>query len=274
MRFCGFSVEGNKPDASTICRFRNRSVKANTLNHLLALLNEQLSRRDLKIAQGKYVSCDATLIASARRPRKRLQACSEASDQALLPATEDAQCAQADDKADSTHQVVYSDDGDASWKQKGQQSVYGYAGYVTTDDEGLVEAVSTRSASDSEMTVFPEIMEQAKMTRGKTRLYDKGVSSEANREALKKQGLRDGIMRQKPKGKPMSHWNRLRNKATGRRRFVTERTFGTLKRVYGLHRTLSGAGESERRDLTQIPGLQSQACVWKMGTTDPALPSG
>ena len=212
-------------------------MKANTLNRRLTLLNEQLSRRDLKVAQGNYVSCDATLIASARRPRKRPEACSDESDQALLPATEDAQCSQADDKADSTHQVVYSDEGDAGWQQKGKQSVYGYAGSVTTDDEGLVEAVSTRTARDSEMTVFPESLEQARITRGKTRLYDKGVTSEANREALKKQGLRDGIMRKKPKGKPMSHGNKLRHKAIGRRRFVTERTFGTLKRVSGLHRT-------------------------------------
>ena len=43
-------------------------------------------------------------------------------------------------------------------------------------------------------------------------------------------------MRKKPKGKAMSHWNRLRNKLISRRRFVTERTFGTLKRTYGLSR--------------------------------------
>ena len=43
-------------------------------------------------------------------------------------------------------------------------------------------------------------------------------------------------MRKKPKGKPMSHWNRVRNKLISRRRFVTERTFGTLKRTYGLSR--------------------------------------
>ncbi|SMN13928.1 Mobile element protein [Bathymodiolus heckerae thiotrophic gill symbiont] len=41
-------------------------------------------------------------------------------------------------------------------------------------------------------------------------------------------------MRKKPKGKPMSRWNKVRNKAISKRRFVVERTFGTLKRTYGL----------------------------------------
>ncbi|WP_122951224.1 transposase [Bathymodiolus thermophilus thioautotrophic gill symbiont] len=35
----------------------------------------------------------------------------------------------------------------------------------------------------------------------------------------------------------MSHWHKLRNKAISKRRFVVERTFGTLKRTYGLARS-------------------------------------
>ena len=65
---------------------------------------------------------------------------------------------------------------------------------------------------------------------------NKGADSAANREVLASQGLGDGIMRKKPKGKPMSYWNRVRNKLISRRRFVTERIFGTLKRTYGLSR--------------------------------------
>nr|WP_244610265.1 transposase [Bathymodiolus heckerae thiotrophic gill symbiont] len=67
-------------------------------------------------------------------------------------------------------------------------------------------------------------------------LYDKGAAYQANSEALKAQKLRDGIMRKKPKGKPMSRWNKVRNKAISKRRFVVERTYGTLKRTYGLAR--------------------------------------
>ena len=34
----------------------------------------------------------------------------------------------------------------------------------------------------------------------------------------------------------MAYWERIRNKLISRRRFVTERSFGTLKRTYGLYR--------------------------------------
>ena len=43
-------------------------------------------------------------------------------------------------------------------------------------------------------------------------------------------------MRKKPKGQAMTHRNRIRNRLISQRRFVVERTFGTLKRTYGLHR--------------------------------------
>ena len=218
MRFCEFSLEGHKPNASTICRFRTRLTQSIQLNRLLRLINDQLSESGLKLAHGKYVSCDATLISSARRPRKRLEG----------------------DQIDETHyraeRIEYSDDVEASWKNKGSKSVYGYAGFVSTDEDGLVEAVSTRTARASELSHFREVIEAAHLPAGKTVLYDKGADSAANREALASQGLGDGIMRKKPKGKPMSHWNRVRNKLISRRRFVTERTFGTLKRTYGLSR--------------------------------------
>ena len=86
------------------------------------------------------------------------------------------------------------------------------------------------------MTHFEENIKQANNQKGVRVLYDKGVASQANSEVLKAQKLRDGIIRKKPKGKTMSHWRKLRNKAISNRRFVVERTFGTLKRTYGLAR--------------------------------------
>jgi IS5 family transposase len=101
---------------------------------------------------------------------------------------------------------------------------------------GLINKATTHPANDSEMTHFEENIKQANNHKGVRVLYDKGVASKANSKVLKAQKLRDGIMRKKPKGKPMSHWNKLRNKAISKRRFVVERTFGTLKRTYGLAR--------------------------------------
>ena len=213
MHFCGFSLEGKKPDAATVCRFRTRIVEAGLLDTLLGLVNVSLASRGLKLANGKYVSSDATLIQSARRPRKAIEA-----------------------KDDGSVEVLYSDDNEAAWIQKGDQCVYGYSASVITDEDGLIESATTFPANRSEMTRLDEVLDDANLTSGQVVLYDKGVDSQNNRSVLKQRGLKDGIMRKKPKGKSMTAWNRLRNKLIGRRRFVVERTFGTLKRSYGLNR--------------------------------------
>ena len=59
----------------------------------------------------------------------------------------------------------------------------------------------------------------------------------------------------------MSHWNRIRNRLIGRRGFVVERTFGTLKRVYGLYRArYSGLAKTQAEVL-----MKSIACNVKRG---------
>lgn len=212
MRFCGFSLEGSKPDSTTLSRYRKRLVDAGLLDDLLRMVNASLTLHDLKVSNGKYISSDATLIQSSRRARKVIES------------------------GDDSSEVIYSDDTDATWLKKGDQCVYGYSASVTTDEAGLVESVTTFSAHRSEMTRLDEVLDRLDAKDGQVLLYDKGVDSSANRQQLKAHGLKDGIMRKKPKGKPMGYWQRLRNKAIGKRRFVVERTFGTLKRTYGLSR--------------------------------------
>ena len=214
MHFCGFSLEGKKPDAATVCRFRNRLVRVGLFDDLLAIINESLAGQGMKLANGKYISSDATLIQSARRPRKVINA----------------------DETCSHVEVEYSDDKEATWLRKGDQCVYGYSSNVTTDEDGLIESVTTFSANRSEMTRLDDVLANIDNKPDQVMLYDKGVDSGHNRELLKQHGLKDGIMRKKPKGTPMTHWHRLRNKLIGKKRFVVERTFGTLKRTYGMNR--------------------------------------
>jgi IS5 family transposase len=67
-RFAGFSMDHESPDASTICRFRNHLEERGLLVKLLNMINEQLERHGILVRTGSIV--DATLIPSARRPRK------------------------------------------------------------------------------------------------------------------------------------------------------------------------------------------------------------
>jgi len=220
IKFCDFSLSGHKPDATTIGRFRAQLTQQNLFDRLLGSINTLLENKQLKLSNGKHVAMDATLIQSARRAKKTMTT----------------------HKNNETYEVdnnpvQYSDDSDAKWTYKAGKYTYGYSSVVTTDANGLINKATTHSANDSEMTHFKENIKQANNQKGVRVLYDKGVSSQANRAALKAQKLRDGIMRKKPKGKPMSHWSKLRNKAISKRRFVVERTFGTLKRTYGLARS-------------------------------------
>ena len=61
---------------------------------------------------------------------------------------------------------------------------------------------------------------------------DKGYDSKGNRQALRKRGIKTRIMYKKPKGKPMTIWQKRFNKAISKRRFRVEQTFGTL---YGMY---------------------------------------
>lgn len=70
IRFCGFSLSGKKPDAATLCRFRQKLVERKRMELLLRQVNKSIERKNLKVSKGRYVSADATLIGSARRPRK------------------------------------------------------------------------------------------------------------------------------------------------------------------------------------------------------------
>lgn len=218
INFCGFSLSANKPDATTIGRFRTRLIKANLLDKLLRNINLQLQQKDLKLANGKYTTADATLIRSSRRSKKTFNT----------------------NKNDNDYEVdtnaYYSDDLDASWKYKSGKYTYGYQAIVTTDEQGLIESTTTKPANKSESKLLEEVVNNADIKEGKTLLYDKGVDSKTNRKVLKEHKLKDGIMRKKPKGKNYSYWNKLRNKLISKKRFVVERTFGTLKRTYGLSR--------------------------------------
>jgi IS5 family transposase len=225
MRFCGFSLSGRKPDESTICRFRNKLVKQGIYAILLSKINIMLGAKDLKVNNGKHVTMDATLIKSARRPRKVIKATKEKDGNYKV------------EKSNEEEQIIeYSDDKEATYVKKGKKVVYGYASYVVCDDQGMVDSVSTLSAHESEMSNFADNIKKANITKGSRVLYDKGAASKNNSKALKDMGLRDGIMKKKPRGKEFSKWDKLRNKAISKRRFVVERTFGTMKRVYGLSR--------------------------------------
>ena len=70
MKFCNFTLAGCL--CSNVCRFQKKVVVHNLFKALLDSSNASIERQGLKLSNGKYVSADATLIESARRPRQKL----------------------------------------------------------------------------------------------------------------------------------------------------------------------------------------------------------
>ena len=117
MVFTGFEPSaGELPDASTICRFRNRLVTAGLDQKLLTLINGQLEQLGLKVQGARGAIIDATIIPSAARPNRYL---------------EEGQPAQ----------VIDSPDAEARWVKKGKDAFFGYRGHTAVDSEdGFVGA--------------------------------------------------------------------------------------------------------------------------------------
>ena len=65
---------------------------------------------------------------------------------------------------------------------------------------------------------------------------DKGYDSKGNRDILRKKGIKTRIMYKKPKGKPMTKWQKRFNKAVSKRRFIVEQSFGTMKRRFKFNK--------------------------------------
>ena len=80
MVFTGFEPGDPFPDATTICRFRNRLVAAKLDQVLLKRINGQLERQGLKVSGARGAIIDATIIPSAARPRQRRRRLNAASD--------------------------------------------------------------------------------------------------------------------------------------------------------------------------------------------------
>ena len=213
-----FSVSGNKPDQATLCRFRNKITKEKIWEKLFDLFNRELESKGVKIQSGGYIVADATLVQSARRPRKSVSTSKN---------------------EEGIHEVgktEYSDDTEARYVKKGKKIVYGYNSYMSSDKDGIVLSVNVTPANESEITHFSKKAIPKNLPEKTAVLYDKGADSNRNREELKKRGLRDGIMRKNPKGKKLGHWEKQRNKIISKYRHVIERVFSTIKRSYGFHR--------------------------------------
>ena len=216
MIFCGLDLHAPVPDETTHCRFRNALVKGGVYDDLLAEVCRQIEEHGLKLKEAEAAIIDATLVQSAARPRTHIEA------------PED----RAEGEVADNPQMHFSADPDARWVTKGSKSTLGYKAFARTDEEGFVDKVHTIPANQAESPQFETMIDGANAQRV---LADKAYASKANRAALHGKH-RDGIMRKAARNRPLRASEKRFNKLISKRRFRVEQCFGTMKRLFGLHR--------------------------------------
>jgi len=226
IRFVGLSLEETVPDHTTICRFRNALVEKELLQKLLDEVNGQMEQQGKLVKKG--VAVDASIISSAARPRKQVEV------EAVVCDREE-EASPAAEKA--TVSVSYSHDRDAAWTKKGKNYYYGYKAHTSVDvDSSLILVVQATPANYSDTGELEPVVKASRLP-SQSRLYaDKGYTSASNSTLLKQHQYKDGIMHRAYRNRPLTEWERQRNKLISKKRYVVERVFGTLKQRYGMAR--------------------------------------
>lgn len=222
--FCGFNPDEGIPDETTFCRFRNKLAELKLDKVLMRLINEQLEAKELKVKQADGAVVDATIISSCCRPRRVIEIEHDREESVDIGDSEG--------QEKSAVAVEESKDSEAKWLKKGSKSYYGYKAFTRTNTgDGYIEDVHVEGANVSEMKHLGDVLDD--VAQG-TRVYaDKGYAFKEDRDLLKEKKLKDGVMRKAVRGKPLTHWEKIRNKLISSERYIVEQSYGTLKRKFG-----------------------------------------
>lgn len=209
LQFTGLSLGDNLPDETTICRFRNKLIAQSKFEPLFNEVNQQLESLGLKIKSAETAIVDATLISANARPKKTFDSASE--------------------------QIEQSADSDAKWLKKGNKYHFGYQGFARCDEEGFIDKTHVTPAN------LPETKELEKMAQGLkkgTRLQaDKGFFSASNKEMLRRNKLRNGLMYKAFRNKPLTEKQKTFNRLISKTRWRIEQCFGTIKRRFSYQKS-------------------------------------
>ena len=222
MLFTGFKL-GEMPDATTICRFRNKLIEKKKYKTILKKINQQLKSNNYEVEFAETVVVDATIIES------------QAQSEQVVNIPEDRKEEESDDdENDGGVSKSSSKDSDAKWLKKGKKSYYGYKAFAVCDEDGYVLETKVRSANVAECKELEDLLDDIKAKRV---LGDKAYSSKSNREMLAAKGFKDGIMHKASRKSKLRDSQKKFNKLISKVRFKIEQCFGTLKRRFKFRKT-------------------------------------
>jgi IS5 family transposase len=207
MLFTGLELGEEFPDASTLCRFRNKLVEKGLDNKLFRKVNKQLEEIGLLIEKANGAVIDATIIESVGRPRRMIESKDIAEDRKEEQAEEEI-----------NYEVRESRDRDARWLKKGKRCYFGYKGFASTEEKhGFIQEVHVTPANKSECGELEKVLETI---NPKSAYADKAYASKANRNYLKERGIKDRILYKAARNKPLTKWQKKFNRLASKTRFI------------------------------------------------------
>lgn len=267
MVFCGLKLEDDVPDHSVLSRFRSELSRKGAFDELLSLLNQQLKAKGVMVAKGK-AKVDATLTDSPRRPKGK-------------KSYRVAQDREEDDRSESdktqehqTHRLIAEEqpsvDHQGRWVKKRGKLHYGYKQHIAVDDDGMIEGVHTTAANEHDSKGLDATLSKVPKEKKQEVLADKGYKSKANDEVVAKHQSKNRIQDKAYRNKPLTSWQKKRNKLISKQRYKVERTFGSMKKWFktgtchyiGLEKThAQHVLEAIAHNLKRSPGLVWEKCV-------------
>jgi IS5 family transposase len=228
MKFVGLTLEDAVPDNSVLSRFRTEMTQKDAYEKLMGLINGQLEKEGILLKKGAII--DASITDSPRKPRgkKEYEVVEDRKEEPDATGSEP----QATVEAVLVVKVQSHVDIEGAWIKKAGKLRFGYKKHVATDDQGLIRAVITTAANESDIVHLEDVVTKAGVEKGSRVRADKGYCSESNRNYLKNNKLKDGIMYKAVRNKPLTGHQIKFNKIVSQIRFKVERTFGGISRWF------------------------------------------
>lgn len=227
--FLGLNLEDKVPDNSNMSRFRSELIAKDGWDALLNAVNRQLETSGVILKTG--VSVDASITVTPLCPKGK-PTYEIAEDRKEEQRSEQAEQAEKKE-VEIIKQTQSGIDTEAKYLKKGKRVYYGYKKHTAVEQEGLVLAIVTTPANESDTKHLTDVLDKSNLKKGTSVRTDKGYSSASNRAELKKRKMKDRIMHKAARGKALSNWELKFNKLISKSRYKVERTFGGMVRWFG-----------------------------------------
>ena len=220
-RFCGLERAITIPDRTTVWAFGNRIGEAGA-QALFDEVERQLLSKGYIARGGQMI--DASIAPAPKQHFTREE--KESIDAGAVP-------------ADWTPAKRCQKDLDATWTKKHGRSYHGYKISINVDKRyKLIRNMVTDTASTHDSCHFDAVLDSGNNT-SRDVYADKGYTSKAREEKLKKAGLRNHIQRKGVRNHPLSACQKRRNHRIAKTRARVEHIFAALAQMGGtLIRTI------------------------------------